>query len=141
MDDLESAFGSAFNDSGTNKVVEESKKHEEPALGKEQPEGHSTQESVGLSSTESKTDAQPVRRRGRKKRTVADCDGGSTTEVGHFSCICDFKLIDQVRAIAWKEHMTVRAVVESMFSKCIAKYEKKNGPVQIEQSRTSDDLF
>lgn len=141
MDDFESAFGSASNDLSTNKVVEESQKHEESALEKEQPDGHSTHETDASSSVEGNTDAQPVRKRGRKKKTVADCDGGSSTEVGHFSCICDSKLIDQVRAIAWKEHMTVRAVVESMFSKCIAKYEKKNGPVQIEQSRSSDDLF
>lgn len=37
--------------------------------------------------------------------------------------------------------MTVRAVVESMFSKCIAKYEKKHGPIQTGQSRPADELF
>ena len=141
MDDFENAFGSAFNDSGTNKVVEDSQKKEESDLEKEQPDGHSTPEPVVSSSTESNTDAQPNRRRGRKKKTVADCDGGSTTEVGHFSCICDSKLIAQVRALAWKEHMTVRAVVEKMFSTCISKYEKKHGAIEVEQTKSTDELF
>ena len=141
MYDFENAFGSAFNDSGTNKVVEDSQKKEESDLEKEQPDGHSTPEPVVSSSTESNTDAQPNRRRGRKKKTVADCDGGSTTEVGHFSCICDSKLIAQVRALAWKEHMTVRAVVEKMFSTCISKYEKKHGAIEVEQTKSTDELF
>ena len=141
MDDFENAFGSAFNDSGTNKVVEDSQKKEESNLEKEQPDGHSTPEPIASSSTESNTDAQPVRRRGRKRKTVANCDDGSTTEVGHFSCICDSKLIDKVRTLAWKEHMTVRAVVEKMFSSCISKYEKKHGAIEIDQTKSTDDLF
>ena len=141
MDDFENAFGSAFNDSGTNKVVEDSQKKEESDLEKEQPEGHGTPEPFASSSTESNTDAQPVHKRGRKKKTVADCDGGSTVEVGHFSCICDSKLIDKVRALAWKEHMTVRAVVEKMFSSCISKYEKKHGAIEVEQTKHTDELF
>ena len=141
MDDFENAFGSASNDLGNNKVVEESQKREESALEKEQPDGHDTQEPVASSSNESNSDAQPVRKRGRKKKTVADCDGGSTVEVGHFSCICDSKLIDKVRALAWKEHMTVRAVVEKMFSNCISKYEKKHGVIEVEQTKCTDELF
>ena len=141
MDDFENAFGSASNDLGNNKVVEESQKRKEPALEKEQPDGHDTPEPVASSSNESNSDAQPVRKRGRKKKTVANCDGGSTTEVGHFSCICDSKLIAQVRAIAWKEHMTVRAVVEKMFSSCISKYEKKHGVIEVEQTKSTDELF
>ena len=141
MDDFENAFGSASNDLGSNKVVEDSQKQEEPALEKDQREGQSTTESVSPSSTEDNTDSQPVRRRGRKKKTVADCDGGFASEVGHFSCICDSKLIDKVRAIAWKEHMTVRAVVEKMFSTCISKYEKKHGAIEVEQTKSTDELF
>ena len=49
MDDFENAFGSAFNDPGTNKVVEDSQKQGEPALEKEQPDGHSTPEPVASS--------------------------------------------------------------------------------------------
>ena len=141
MDDFENAFGSAFNDSGTNKVVEDSQKQEEPALEKELPDGQGIPEPVASSTTETNTDTQLVRKRGRKKKTVANCDGGSTTEVGHFSCICDSKLIAQVRALAWKEHMTVRAVVEKMFSTCVSKYEKKHGAIEVEQTKSTDELF
>ena len=141
MDDFENAFGSAFNDSGTNKVVEESPNQEEPALEKELPDGQGIPEPVSSSTTETNTDTQPVRKRGRKKKTVADCDGGSTVEVRHFSCICDSKLIDKVRALAWKEHMTVRAVVEKMFFSCISKYEKKHGAIEVEQTKSTDELF
>lgn len=141
MDDFENAFGSAFNDPGTNKVVEDSQKQEEPALEKELPDGQGIPEPVASSTTETNTDTQPVRRRGRKRKTVANCDDGSTVEVGHFSCICDSKLIDKVRALAWKEHMTVRAVVEKMFSTCISKYEKKHGVIEVEQTKSTDELF
>ena len=141
MDDFENAFGSASNDLGNNKVVEDSQKQEEPALEKELPDGQGIPEPVASSTTETNTDTQPVRKRGRKKKTVADCDGGSTVEVGHFSCICDSKLIDKVRALAWKEHMTVRAVVEKMFSTCISKYEKKHGDIEVEQTKSTDELF
>ena len=141
MDDFENAFGSVSNDLGTNKVVEDPQKQEGSAMEKEQPDGQSSPEPVASSSTESNTDAQPVRKRGRKRKTVADCDGGSTSEVGHFSCICDSKLIDKVRALAWKEHMTVRAVVEKMFSTCISKYEKKHGAIEVEQTKSTDEIF
>ena len=87
------------------------------------------------------TAEKSVRKRGRR-RTADDCTEGVTTNsAGHFSCICDKDLIAKVRAIAWQEHLTVRAVVESMFSKCIAKYEKKRGPIQIESSQPSEELF
>lgn len=141
MDDFENAFGSASNDLGNNKVVEDSQKQEEPALEKELPDGQGIPELVASSTTETNTNTQPVRKRGRKKKTVADCDGDSTVEVGHFSCICDSKLIDKVRALAWKEHMTVRAVVEKMFSSCISKYEKKHGAIEVEQTKSTDELF
>ena len=82
-----------------------------------------------------------VRKRGRRRKGDGSTDGVTTDKVGHFSCICDKDLIAKVRAIAWQEHMTVRAVVESMFTKCTAKYEKKRGPIQIEPNRPSEELF
>ena len=82
-----------------------------------------------------------VRKRGRRRKVDVSTDGSTPDKVGHFSCICDKDLIVKVRAIAWKEHLTVRTVVESMFSKCIAKYEKKRGPIQIEPNRPSEELF
>ena len=87
------------------------------------------------------TAEKSVRKRGRRRTADGCTDGVTTNNIGHFSCICDKDLIAKVRAIAWQEHMTVRAVVESMFSKCIAKYEKKRGPIQIEPSQPSEELF
>ena len=87
------------------------------------------------------TAEKSVRKRGRRRKADGSTEGVTTNNIGHFSCICDKDLIAKVRAIAWQEHMTVRAVVESMFSKCIAKYEKKRGPIQIEPSQSSEELF
>jgi len=80
-------------------------------------------------------------KRGRRRKGIDSTDGTATNNVGHFSCICDKDLIAKVRAIAWQEHLTVRSVVESMFTKCTAKYEKKRGPIQIEPSQPSEELF
>jgi hypothetical protein len=82
-----------------------------------------------------------IRKRGRRRKGIDSTDGAIADKTGHFSCICDKDLIAKVRAIAWQEHLTVRAVVESMFTKCIAKYEKKRGPIQIEPNRPSEELF
>ena len=87
------------------------------------------------------TTEKPVRKRGRRRKGYVCTDGSTPDKAGHFSCICDKDLIAKVRAVAWQEHLTVRAVVESMFSKCIAKYEKKRGPIQIELSQPSEELF
>ena len=84
---------------------------------------------------------KPVRKRGRRRKDDGSTDGANTNNAGHFSCLCDKDLIANVRAIAWQEHMTVRSVVESMFTKCVAKYEKKHGQIPIEQSHTSEELF
>lgn len=87
------------------------------------------------------TAEKSVRKRGRRRKGDVSTDGTATNNVGHFSCICDKDLIAKVRAIAWQEHLTVRSVVESMFTKCTAKYEKKRGPIQIEPNRPSEELF
>lgn len=82
-----------------------------------------------------------IRKRGRRRKGNDSTDGATADKAGHFSCICDKDLIAKVRAIAWQEHLTVRVVVESMFYKCIAKYEKKRGPIQIEPNQPSEELF
>ena len=87
------------------------------------------------------TAEKPVRKRGRRRKGDDSTDGSTADKAGHFSCTCDKDLIAKVRAIAWQEHLTVRAVVESMFYKCIAKYEKKRGPIQIEPNQPSEELF
>ena len=90
---------------------------------------------------EPSAEEKTIRKRGRRRKGNDSTDGATADNTGHFSCICDKDLIAKVRAIAWQEHLTVRAVVESMFSKCIAKYEKKRGPIQIEPSQPSEELF
>ena len=82
-----------------------------------------------------------IRKRGRRRKGIDSTGGATADKTGHFSCICDKDLIAKVRAIAWQEHLTVRSVVESMFTKCTAKYEKKRGPIQIEPNRPSEELF
>jgi hypothetical protein len=90
---------------------------------------------------ESNAAEKTVHKRGRRRKGYDSTDGSTADKAGHFSCICDKDLIAKVRAIAWQEHLTVRAVVESMFTKCIAKYEKKRGSIQIEPSLPSEELF
>ena len=142
MSEFDNAFDNASIGSGINKVNVTGKQEESinPQENK-QISGENDTEIVLQTSVTNAPAEQALRKRGRKKKDAGTVDANSTTTVGHFSCICDSKLIAQVRAIAWQEHMTVRAVVESMFSKCIAKYEKKHGIIQIEQSRPSEELF
>ena len=90
---------------------------------------------------ESNAAEKTVHKRGRRRKGYDSTDGSTADKAGHFSCICDKDLIAKVRAIAWQEHLTVRAVVESMFYKCIAKYEKKRGPIQIEPNQPPEELF
>ena len=132
----DNAFMGIFDDV-PNKVAdapeaaEQPKQEESPAQAAQHPKN----------SQEPSCSEPAVHKRGRKRKGAAGGGDKSFSEAGHFSCICDSRLIAQVRAIAWKEHMTVRAVVESMFSKCIAKYEKKHGPIQTGQSRPAYELF
>ena len=142
MSEFDNAFNNASIGSGINKVNVTGKQEESinPQENKKNYGENSTETILQTSVTNAPAE-QALRKRGRKKKDAGTVDANSTTTVGHFSCICDSKLIAQVRAIAWQEHMTVRAVVESMFSKCIAKYEKKRGPIQIEPNQSSEELF
>ena len=142
MSEFDNAFDNASIGSGINRVNVTGKQEESinPQENK-QISGENDTKIVLQTSVTNAPAEQALRKRGRKKKDAGTVDANSTTTVGHFSCICDSKLIAQVRAIAWQEHMTVRAVVESMFSKCIAKYEKKHGVIQFEQSRPSEELF
>ena len=90
---------------------------------------------------ESNASEKSVRKRGRRRKVDGCTEDVTTNNAGHFSCICDKDLMAKVRAIAWQEHLTVRAVVESMFSKCIAKYEKKRAPIQIGPNQPPEELF
>ena len=141
MSEFDNAFNNASIGSGINRVNVTGKQEESinPQENK-QISGENDTKIVLQTSVTNAPAEQALRKRGRKKKDAGTVDANSTT-AGHFSCICDSKLIAQVRAIAWQEHMTIRAVVESMFSKCIAKYEKKHGVIQFEQSRPSEELF
>ena len=143
MSEFDNAFNNASIGSGINKAVNVTGKQEESINPQENKQiaGENDTETVLRTSATNGPAEQALRKRGRKKKDAGTVDANSTTTVGHFSCICDSKLIAQVRAIAWQEHMTVRAVVESMFSKCVAKYEKRHGPIQIEPNQSSEELF
>ena len=148
-------FASTFDEESENQkaTVAAEPKTEEPAKqdvtpdlpkseGKESNANVEQQALHEPSSTPSATTEESVRRRGRKKKDASNAEDAIADKAGHFSCICDKDLIAKVRAIAWQEHMTVRAVVENMFTKCIAKYEKKHGAIKTEQSNTtSEELF
>lgn len=46
-----------------------------------------------------------------------------------FAFICDRTLVAKVKAIATKEKVTIRDLMEYMMSQGIGRYEKKNGPI------------
>ena len=142
MSEFDNAFNNASIGSGINKVNVTGKQEESinPQENKKNYGENSTETILQTSVTNAPAE-QALRKRGRKKKDAGTANANSNIAVGHFSCICDKDLIAKVRAIAWQEHLTVRAVVESMFSKCIAKYEKKRGPIQIEPSQPSEELF
>ena len=55
--------------------------------------------------------------------------------------ICNKELVDKVRAIADRNHSSIRDVVELMFRRCINAYEQKNGIITIEQKKPLEELF
>lgn len=58
-----------------------------------------------------------------------------------FNTICNKELVDKVRAIADKNHCSIRDVVELMFRRSIKAYEDKNGIITIEQKQSLEELF
>ncbi len=143
--DPDNAFNEIFGKKPSTGQNTEPKNGQEDAPDiKEQseavPEAASEQQPM-QEKREPDTAEKSVRKRRRRRKGDVSTDGSIPDKVGHFSCICDKDLIAKVSAIAWQEHLTVRAVVESMFSKCIAKYEKKRGPIHIEPCKPSEELF
>lgn len=63
------------------------------------------------------------------------------TDWVRFNTICNKELVDKVRAIADRNHSSIRDVVELMFRRCIKAYEKKNGIITIEQKKPLEELF
>ncbi len=58
-----------------------------------------------------------------------------------FNTICNNELVDKVRAIADRNHSSIRDVIELMFRRCINAYEQKNGIITIEQKKPLEELF
>ena len=63
------------------------------------------------------------------------------TDWVRFNTICNKELVDKVRAIADRNHSSIRGVVELMFRRCINAYEQKNGIITIEQKKPLEELF
>ena len=63
------------------------------------------------------------------------------TDWVRFNTICNKELVDKVRAIADRNHSSIRDVVELMFRRYINAYEQKNGIITIEQKKPLEELF
>ena len=63
------------------------------------------------------------------------------TDWVRFNTICNKELVDKVRAIADRNHNSIRDVVELMFRRCINAYEQKNGIITIEKKKPLEELF
>ena len=63
------------------------------------------------------------------------------TDWVRFNTICNRELVDKVRAIADRNHSSIRDVVELMFRRCINAYEQKNGIIAIEKKKPLEELF
>jgi len=74
------------------------------------------------------------------KPTTASVATTQTDRV-RFNTICNKELVDKVRAIADRNHSSIRDVVELMFRRCINAYEQKNGIITIEQKKPLEELF
>lgn len=63
------------------------------------------------------------------------------TDWVRFNTICNRELVNKVRAIADRNHSSIRDVVELMFRRCINAYEQKNGVITIEKKKPLEELF
>ena len=63
------------------------------------------------------------------------------TDWVRFNTICNRELVDKVRAIADRNHSSIRDVVELMFRRYINAYEQKNGIITIEKKKPLEELF
>ena len=78
-----------------------------------------------------------------KEETKPTTTSVATTQTDwvRFNTICNKELVDKVRAIADRNHSSIRDVVELMFRRCINAYEQKNGIITIEQKKPLEELF
>ena len=80
-----------------------------------------------------------VNQEGTKQTTTSVAT--TQTDWVRFNTICNKELVDKVRAIADRNHSSIRDVVELMFRRCINTYEQKNGIITIEQKKPLEELF
>ena len=102
--------------------------------------GYQNNNQVSQRPNEAQRDMTPnVNQEGTKPTTTSVAT--TQTDWVRFNTICNKELVDKVRAIADRNHSSIRDVVELMFRKCINAYEQKNGIITIEQKKPLEELF
>ena len=102
--------------------------------------GHQNNNQVSQRPNEAQRDMTPnFNQEGTKPTTTSVAT--TQTDWVRFNTICNKELVDKVRAIADRNHSSIRDVVELMFRRCINAYEQKNGIITIEQKKPLEELF
>ena len=102
--------------------------------------GYQNNNQVSQRPNEAQRDMTPnVNQEGTKP--TATSVATTQTDWVRFNTICNKELVDKVRAIADRNHNSIRDVVELMFRRCINAYEQKNGIITIEKKKPLEELF
>ena len=102
--------------------------------------GYQNNNQVSQPPNDAQRDITPhVNQEGTKPTTTSVAT--TQTDWVRFNTICNKELVDKVRAIADRNHSSIRDVVELMFRRCINTYEQKNGIITIEQKKPLEELF
>ena len=102
--------------------------------------GHQNNNQVSQRPNEAQRDMTPnFNQEGTKPTTTSVAT--TQTDWVRFNTICNKELVNKVRAIADRNHSSIRDVVELMFRRCINAYEQKNGIITIEQKKPLEELF
>ena len=102
--------------------------------------GYQNNNQVSQRPNEAQRDMTPNANQEGTKPTATSVATTQTDWV-RFNTICNKELVDKVRAIADRNHSSIRDVVELMFRRCINAYEQKNGIITIEQKKPLEELF
>ena len=102
--------------------------------------GYQNNNQVSQCPNDAQRDITPhVNQEGTKPTTTSVAT--TQTDWVRFNTICNKELVDKVRAIADRNHNSIRDVVELMFRRCINAYEQKNGIITIEKKKPLEELF
>ena len=102
--------------------------------------GYQNNNQISQCPNDAQRDMTPhVNQEGTKPTTTSVAT--TQTDWVRFNTICNKELVDKVRAIADRNHSSIRDVVELMFRRCIKAYEQKNGIITIEQKKPLEELF